>query len=313
MFGNLKDKLFGVKKNWSGGLASLFGSSSVDEDFWDELEGTLLSGDVSIELVEEMISDLKTFCKKNGVKKTEELFSYFVDILVEKLEAIGGMGEEPAIKGSPSVIILVGVNGSGKTTTAGKLAAKFKKEGKNVIFAASDTFRAAAVDQLKVWGERTGVRVVAQDQGSDSAAIAFDAIQAAKSSETDVVIVDTAGRLHSKHNLMEELAKINRVISREIPEEDIEIFLVLDAIMGQNGFRQAEAFNQILKLTGVILSKYDNTAKGGIILTIAGRLSLPVRYIGLGEGEEDLSPFDPREFVEALLNQNKIDNPTDKR
>ncbi len=310
MFANLKEKLFGVKKNWSGGLASLFDSSSVNDEFWDDLEGVLLSGDVNIELAEEMISDLQIFCRKKGVKKAEELFSYFVDILVNKLETVEGMGKEVTLTGRPSVIILVGVNGSGKTTTAGKLAGKFKKEGKNVIFAASDTFRAAAIDQLKVWGEMTGVRVVAQKQGSDSAAIAFDAIKAAKSSDVDIVIVDTAGRLHSKHNLMEELAKIYRVISREVPEEDIEIFLVLDAIMGQNGFRQAEAFNEILKLTGVILSKYDNTAKGGIILTIAGKLSLPVRYIGLGERQEDLSPFDPREFVEALLNQDTIENST---
>ncbi len=310
MFANLKEKLFGVKKNWSGGLTSLFGSSFVNDEFWDDLEGVLLSGDVNIELAEEMISDLQIFCRKKGVKKAEELFSYFVDILVNTLETVEGMGKEVTLTGRPSVIILVGVNGSGKTTTAGKLAGKFKKEGKNVIFAASDTFRAAAIDQLKVWGEMTGVRVVAQKQGSDSAAIAFDAIQAAKSSDADLVIVDTAGRLHSKHNLMEELTKIYRVISREVPEEDIEIFLVLDAIMGQNGFRQAEAFNDILKLTGVILSKYDNTAKGGIILTIAGKLSLPVRYIGLGERQEDLSPFDPREFVEALLNQNTIENPT---
>jgi fused signal recognition particle receptor len=304
MFGSLKDKLLGVKKNWSGGLASLFGASDVDEDFWEDLEGTLLSGDVSIELVEEMISELRMFCRRKNIKKTEDLFAYFVDMLVEKLQSVKGMGEELDLRGDPSVIILVGVNGSGKTTTAGKLAAKFQREGKQVIFAASDTFRAAAVDQLKVWGEKTGVRVVAQQQGSDSAAIAYDAIQASKASDTNVVIVDTAGRLHSKHNLMEELSKIYRVISREIPEEDIEVLLVLDAVMGQNGFRQAEAFNEILRLTGVVLSKYDNTAKGGIILTIADKLALPVRYIGLGEAEEDLSPFDSRDFVEALLNHN---------
>lgn len=310
MFGSLKDKLLGVKKNWSGGLASLFGASDVDEEFWEELEGILLSGDVSIELVEDMISDLRMFCRRKNIKKTEDLFAYFVDMLVEKLQSVKGMGEELDLRGDPSVIILVGVNGSGKTTTAGKLAGKFHKEGKQVIFAASDTFRAAAVDQLKVWGEKTGVRVVAQQQGSDSAAIAYDAIQASKASDTNVVIVDTAGRLHSKHNLMEELSKIYRVISREIPEEDIEVLLVLDAVMGQNGFRQAEAFNEILQLTGVVLSKYDNTAKGGIILTIADKLALPVRYIGLGEGEEDLSPFDSRDFVEALLNHNSVQDST---
>lgn len=310
MFGSLKDKLLGVKKNWSGGLASLFGASDVDEEFWEDLEGILLSGDVSIELVEDMISDLRMFCRRKSIKKTEDLFTHFVDMLVEKLQSVRGMGEELDLRGDPSVIILVGVNGSGKTTTAGKLAGKFHREGKQVIFAASDTFRAAAVDQLKVWGEKTGVRVVAQQQGSDSAAIAYDAIQASKASDTNVVIVDTAGRLHSKHNLMEELSKIYRVISREIPEEDIEVLLVLDAVMGQNGFRQAEAFNQILRLTGVVLSKYDNTAKGGIILTIADKLALPVRYIGLGEGEEDLSPFDSREFVEALLNHNLVQDST---
>ena len=179
-----------------------------------------------------------------------------------------------------------------------------------MIFAASDTFRAAAVDQLKIWGERTGVRVVAQKQGSDSAAIAFDAIQAAKSSGTDLVIIDTAGRLHSKHNLMEELSKIYRVVSREVPEENIETLLVLDAVMGQNGFRQAQAFSDILNITGIVLSKYDNTAKGGIILTIADKLALPVRYIGLGENEDDLSTFDSRDFVEALLDRpDSAENP----
>jgi fused signal recognition particle receptor len=195
----------------------------------------------------------------------------------------------------------VGVNGSGKTTTAGKLASRWTKEGKKVIFAAADTFRAAAIEQLKVWGDRSGVRVIAQQHGSDAAAVAFDALQAAKASGADVLIVDTAGRLHSKHNLMEELGKIHRVLEKEKGDSRMEVLLVLDSVMGQNGLAQAETFNKMLPLTGVVLTKYDNTAKGGIILAIAHSLKIPVRYVGLGEGEDDLRAFDVPEFVKALL------------
>ena len=198
---------------------------------------------------------------------------------------------------------MVGVNGSGKTTTTGKLAWLYKKSGKKVIVAAADTFRAAAIEQLQVWGEKSGIRVIAQKQGGDSAAVVFDALSAARSSGADVLIVDTAGRLQSKHNLMEELGKIYRVIEREVGKERMESVLVLDSVIGQNAFRQAEVFNEVAPLTGVILAKYDNTAKGGIVLPIADKLRLPIRYIGLGEAPEDLKLFNAEEFVEALFGE----------
>jgi len=307
MLNSITGRLRGVRNNWSGGLLSIFRSTEINEDFWEELEGNLISGDVSVEIVDDLIDSMKDLCRKKNFKTPSQLLEAFSSLIEERLASVDGMGQGLAPGGSPSVIILVGVNGSGKTTSAGKLASHFASEGRKVIFAASDTFRAAAVDQLKVWGARTGVRVIAQGQGSDPAAVAYDAIQAARSSGSDLVIVDTAGRLHSKHNLMEELSKIHRIISREIPEQDLEVLLVLDAVMGQNGFRQAQAFNQALPLTGVILAKYDSTAKGGIILTISEQLNLPIRYIGLGEGVEDLTSFNTGDFVKALLYNNDQD------
>jgi len=307
MLNSISGKLRGVRKNWSIGLLSIFSSSVINEEFWEELEENLISGDVSIEVVEKLLDSLKTMCRRKNIKEPKGLLEEFSHLLVEKLNSVEGMGREIEPHGNPAVVVLVGVNGSGKTTSAGKLASRFAAEGKRVIFAASDTFRAAAVDQLKIWGTRTGVRVIAQEQGSDPAAVAFDAISAARSSGGDIVIVDTAGRLHSKHNLMEELSKIHKIIAREIPEEHIEVLLVLDAVMGQNGFRQAQAFNRALPLTGVILAKYDSTAKGGIILTIADQLKLPIRYIGLGERVEDLTSFDTDDFVKALLSSNNRD------
>ena len=202
------------------------------------------------------------------------------------------------------IVSLLGANGSGKTTTTGKLAWLFKNAGKTVIVAAADTFRAAAVEQLQVWGERTGIRVVAQRQGSDSAAVVYDAISAAKSAHADVLIVDTAGRLQSKHNLMEELGKIYRIAEREVGRDHIESIIVLDSVIGQNAYRQAEVFNEVANLTGVILAKYDNTAKGGIVLSVADKLRLPIRYLGLGESAEDLKLFDAEDFISALFSEN---------
>jgi fused signal recognition particle receptor len=204
---------------------------------------------------------------------------------------------------------MVGVNGSGKTTSAGKLATQFLRQGRQVVLAAADTFRAAATEQLQIWGERAGVRVVAQKPGSDPAAVAFDAWQATRASSADVLIVDTAGRLHAKHNLMEELRKIYKVLEREAGGSRIRTVLVLDAVTGQNGVAQAATFNQIFPLSAVILSKYDNTAKGGVVLSIACDLKIPIRYIGLGEGIEDLSPFDPAEFASALMDHDGGDAP----
>lgn len=301
-FEKLKVSLQGVRKKWSDGLKGLFSSNPIDASFWDRLEEVLITGDVGVELSQTLIEKLREESRLRKAFETGELFDCFSDILTGILSAIPLMGQPVQVGGnSLTIILLAGVNGSGKTTTAGKLACQWSKEGKRVVLAASDTFRAAATEQLKVWGERSGVRVVAQKQGSDAAAVAFDALVAARSGGADVLIVDTAGRLHSKHNLMEELAKIHRVLERERGDSPIETLLVLDAVTGQNGLSQAKTFNTLLPLTGVVLSKYDNTAKGGVILAIADELKLPVRYVGLGEGEDDLRPFDAREFVKALL------------
>ena len=301
-FERLKQGLKGVRERWSGGLSRLFSGSVVDEAFWDNLEEILTSGDVGIDLTLRLIDSLKKESAEKRISRPEDLFRLFEDTISSQLLAVPSMGQPLSIAHPrPVIILLVGVNGSGKTTTAGKLASRWTKEGKKVVFAAADTFRAAAIEQLKVWGDRSGVRVIAQQQGSDAAAVAFDAFQAAKASGADVLIVDTAGRLHSKHNLMEELGKIHRILEKEKGDSRMEVLLVLDSVMGQNGLAQAETFNKLLPLSGVVLTKYDNTAKGGILLAIADSLKIPVRYVGLGEGEEDLRAFDIREFVSALL------------
>jgi fused signal recognition particle receptor len=312
-FAKLKESLKGVKERWSGGIASLFTGEPFDPAFWEELEERLIAGDVGIALSERIVGDMKSEAKKRGVSTKAGLKDVFVSMISDRLSAVEGMGQ-PFVCASacasaaapPLVLLMVGVNGSGKTTSAGKLAMQFLRQGKKVVLAAADTFRAAATEQLQIWGERAGVRVVAQKQGSDSAAVAFDAWQAARASSADLLIVDTAGRLHAKHNLMEELQKIYRVLEREAGPDRIRVVLVLDAVTGQNGIAQAMTFNKILPLSAVILAKYDNTAKGGIVLSIACDLKIPIRYIGLGEGMEDLSPFDPREFALALMDDGAV-------
>ncbi|MDR2529823.1 MAG: signal recognition particle-docking protein FtsY [Synergistaceae bacterium] len=303
-FARLKEKLQGVKERWSDGIASLFREEPFDEAFWNELEEGLIAGDVGVDLSESLAGELRREAKKRGITSKSELRTVFVSIIAERLSAVEGMGQ-PFEAGGPEhpslVLLMAGVNGSGKTTSSGKLAMRFLSEGKRVVLAAADTFRAAAAEQLQVWGERAGVRVVAQKQGSDSAAVAFDAWQAARASSSDVLIVDTAGRLHAKRNLMEELGKIHRVLTREAGPERIKTVLVLDAVTGQNGLAQATAFNSAVPLSAVILTKYDSTSKGGVVLPIACDLKIPIRYIGLGEDIEDLSPFDPSEFAAALM------------
>jgi len=304
-FARLKEGLKGVKERWSSGIASLFTAEPFEESFWDELEERLIMGDVGAELSARFVEELKREAKKNNVLTKDALKSVFVSMISDRLSAVEGMGKpfdpDADADETPLVLLMIGVNGSGKTTSAGKLAAQFAKRGKKVVMAAADTFRAAAAEQLLVWGERSGVRVIAQKQGSDPAAVAFDAVQAARASKADVLIVDTAGRLHSKSNLMEELKKIYRVLEREAGANRVKGVLVLDAVMGQNGMAQAATFNNALPLSAVILSKYDNTAKGGVVLSIACDLKIPIRYIGLGEGIDDLSPFDPGEFASALM------------
>ncbi|MDR3279385.1 MAG: signal recognition particle-docking protein FtsY [Synergistaceae bacterium] len=300
LFGGFISKFKNVANKWSQGVSNLFSDSPLTDGFWDELEESLIGGDVGIETAERLIEDLRRTAIDRRIAHTRELKGAFADILVGCLAEIPGMGSPLEVIDSPSVILLVGVNGSGKTTTAGKLATMFRNQGKSVILAAADTYRAAAIEQLKAWGERADVRVIAQSHGSDSAAVVFDAIQAARAAATNVVIVDTAGRLHTKSNLMDELAKVGRVVSREAGG-NTESLLVLDSVMGQNGFIQAEVFNRAIPLTGVVLTKFDNTAKGGIAISIAQKLRLPIRYIGLGEGASDLDLFSPKEFIFALL------------
>ncbi|GHV54225.1 signal recognition particle receptor FtsY [Synergistales bacterium] len=300
LLGNFFSKIKNVANKWSQEVSNLFSDSPLTDGFWDELEELLIAGDVGIDTSEALIKDLRQVAIDKRIAHTGELKGAFADMLTARLETVEGMGRPLDTSASPSVIMLVGVNGSGKTTTAGKLAAAFLKDGKSVILAAADTYRAAAIEQLKAWGERVGVRVVASSHGSDSAALVFDSIQAARASHTDIVIVDTAGRLHTKSNLMDELAKVRRIVDREVgtPAESL---LVLDSVMGQNGFAQAGAFNKASPLSGVILTKFDNTAKGGIAISIADKLKLPIRCVGLGEGEDDLAPFSPAEFTRGLL------------
>lgn len=301
IFRNFAEKLKSVGSRWTLSVSGLFSNDPVTDDFWDDLEENLILGDVGVETAEDLTAGLKQIMKERRITTRQELKNAFSEMLISRLEAVPGMGEPLKLSSKPSVIIMIGVNGSGKTTTSGKFAAQLKAEGKNVIMAAADTFRAAAIDQLKAWGERAGVRVIAQEPESDPAAVVYDSIMAAKASGADVIIADTAGRLHTKSNLMDELAKITRVIKREIPEGPAEVLIVLDAVTGQNGFVQAETFSKVMPITGVVLTKFDNTSKGGIVIAIAEKLKLPVRYVGLGEGIDDLQLFEPRAFAEALL------------
>ncbi len=300
-FSKLKNSLKGVREKWSGGISKLFSAKNFDADFWDNLEEQLIAGDTGLDFAEETIEFLKDEAKSKKLKTPAELKNIFVEKITGELNSVNGMGKSFELNKTPLILLMIGVNGSGKTTSAGKLATMYKNQGKKVIMAASDTFRAAAVEQLKIWGERSGVRVIAQGQGSDPAAVAFDAWKAAESSNADVLIVDTAGRLHDKHNLMEELKKIHRVLSREAGPERLETVLVLDSVLGQNSVAQAETFNNIIPVSSIILTKYDNTSKGGVVISIARKLRVPVRYIGLGEGAEDLNNFAPSEFANALM------------
>lgn len=305
LFKNFAEKLKNAGNKWTQGISNLFSDDPVTEEFWEELEENLIAGDVGIETAENLIEKLRKTAVDRRISNKMELRNAFAELLKGLLASVPGMGMPVSLEQKPALVLMIGVNGSGKTTTSGKLAAQFKADGKKVILAAADTFRAAAIEQLKAWGEKTGVRVVAQNQDSDAAAVVFDAITAAKASGSDIVIVDTAGRLHTKSNLMEELGKVYRVVKREIPEGPAEVLIVLDAVTGQNGFIQAETFGKVMPVTGVVLTKFDNTSKGGIILSIAEKLKIPIRYVGLGEGIDDLQLFDPAIFVETLLESDK--------
>ena len=281
-------------------LANLVPGGKIDEDVLEELESLLIMADVGVETTEKIIASLTARLKRNELKDVSALRAGLRDALIEILEPVEApLLPEPGE--DPWVILMVGVNGAGKTTTIGKLARRFKEQGLNVVLAAGDTFRAAAVEQLTTWGERNGVPVIAQESGADPAAVVFDAWEAAKSRGADVLLADTAGRLQSQQGLMDELAKVKRVIARRDPAAPHEVMLVVDASQGQNALVQAEKFNEALGLTGITVTKLDGTAKGGVMLAIADRLGVPVRYIGIGESAEDMQDFNARDFVDALL------------
>ena len=274
------------------------GFSQLDDDFYDELEESLVMADMGAETTMEAVEELKQRCKRGKIKDTEGAKACMKEILAELL-TVG----DPSVDMSrtPAVVLFIGVNGVGKTTSIGKLAARWKGEGKRVLLCAGDTFRAAAADQLTIWSERAGVDIIKQHEGADPAAVVYDAMSAAKARKADVVLVDTAGRLHNKQNLMNELNKISRVIDRECPDASRETLLVLDATTGQNGLIQAKQFGESAGITGIVLTKLDGTAKGGIVIAIAKELGVPVKYVGVGEQVGDLQPFDAKAFVEALL------------
>lgn len=294
----LRDGLKKTKDGFVSKVEQLINSfTKIDEDFFDELEETLILSDIGAQTSADICDKLRAEVKKTGVSEPAEVKRMLKDIISEMLSG----DNELRLETKPSVIMVIGVNGAGKTTTIGKMAARFKAGGAKVIVAAADTFRAAAIDQLNVWTDRAGVDIVKHGEGSDPAAVIFDAISAAKARGADIVLCDTAGRLHNKKNLMEELKKIARVISRELPEASVETLLVLDATTGQNAVNQAQLFNETADITGIVLTKLDGTAKGGIIIPIKNELGLSVKLVGVGEKIDDLQPFVPADYVNALF------------
>lgn len=300
-FTKLKEGLTKTRENFVGKVEEVFtGRKKIDEELYEELEEVLIRSDVGVNTSLQLVEGLRKAVKERKISDPSELALVLQELIAELL------GEEETLtsaKKGPSIILVVGVNGVGKTTTIGKLANRFKKDGKRVIMAAGDTFRAAAIDQLEVWGERSGIEVIKHQEGADPAAVAYDAVQAAKSRSIDVVLIDTAGRLHNKVNLMEELRKVKRVIEREIPGAPHEVLLVLDATTGQNALQQAKQFQEVAGVTGIVLTKLDGTAKGGVVLGIRGETRIPVKWIGIGEGIDDLRPFVPKDFAAALFNR----------
>ena len=299
LFSKLKEGLTKTRNNIVSGIDSVFsGFSKIDDDFYDELEETLIMGDIGVRATEEIIEDLKEKVKENKIKQPEECKHLLIETIKEKMN----LGENAYdFENKQSIVMLIGVNGVGKTTSVGKLAGLLKAQNKKVIMAAADTFRAAAIEQLTEWSKRTGTDIIAQSEGSDPAAVIFDAVAAAKARNADVLLCDTAGRLHNKKNLMEELKKIDRVIERSYPEAYRENLIVLDATTGQNAFSQLKEFSEVTNITGIILTKMDGTAKGGIAVAIQAEMGIPVKYIGVGEQVEDLQKFDSDVFVNALF------------
>ncbi|MBI4665478.1 MAG: signal recognition particle-docking protein FtsY [Nitrospinae bacterium] len=301
LFGGLFKGLAKTRQGLARGFERLIGAhAKLDDEFMDDLEEVLLASDIGVDITNRIVSDLRRDVKKNLLKNTAEVVEFIKKELIAIIKQdIFDQGSDSDEK--PRVILVVGVNGSGKTTTIGKLTAKFTGEGKSVILAAADTFRAAAIDQLEEWARRSNADIVRHNPGADPSAVVFDAIRAARARNRDVLIVDTAGRLHNKANLMEELKKVRRVIEREMPGAPHETLLVLDATTGQNAVNQATVFHSAAPLTGLALTKLDGTAKGGVVINIMEQLKVPVKLIGVGEGIEDLRPFDPQEFIDAVF------------
>ncbi len=298
-FGRLVEGLNKTRENIVSGMDSIFsGFSAINEDFYEELEETLIMGDLGIQTTMSIMEDLRRKVKEQRIKEPSECKKLLIDSIKEQMD----LGENAyEFEKQRSVVLVIGVNGVGKTTSVGKLAGQMKDSGKKVILAAADTFRAAAIEQLTEWSNRAGVEIISQQEGSDPAAVVYDAVAAAKSRHADVLICDTAGRLHNKKNLMEELKKINRIIEKEYPEAYRETLVVLDGTTGQNALAQARQFMEVADITGIILTKLDGTAKGGIAVAIQSELGIPVKYVGVGEKIDDLQKFNSGDFVNALF------------
>ena len=293
------DKIKQGLSKTAASISNVFtGFSEIDDDFYDELEESLILADLGMDTTMKAMDGLRAKVKAGHLKTTEEARTALKDVLAEMLQ-VGDTALNLSTR--PSVVLVIGVNGVGKTTTIGKIAHQLKGQGKKVLLCAADTFRAAAADQLEIWAGRAGVDIIRQDEGADPASVVYDAIAAAKARGTDVILCDTAGRLHNKQNLMNELGKISRILDRELPDAAKEVLLVLDGTTGQNGLLQAKQFQEIAGVTGMALTKLDGTAKGGIVVAVADALQIPVKYVGVGEQMDDLMPFNPREFAEALV------------
>ena len=297
---------FGLKKTREGmteRIEDVLGAyEEITDDFYDDLEEALIMGDIGMKTAVDIVSELRHRVNKNEVRNPKHAKMIISEIIAEMIDG----GEDMGLITMPSIILVIGVNGVGKTTTIGKLAAMYKKQGKKVILGAADTFRAAAIEQLEIWADRAGVDIVKHKEGADPAAVVYDTISAGLSRDCDIIIIDTAGRLHNKKNLMDELAKIYRVVEKELPYADREILLVLDATTGQNAVNQAKEFMNVAELTGIALTKLDGTARGGVVLTIKNELKLPVKFIGVGEQIDDLQPFKPKVFAKALFEDTSV-------
>ena len=297
-FKRLKEGLSKTRNSIVDSFSSVFGASHIDDDFYEELEETFIMADMGYETTEKVIENLKERVKEARIKEPAACKELIINIIRDQM-----MVDESAydFEKKKSVILVIGVNGVGKTTTIGKLAAQYKKSGKKVLIAAADTFRAAAIDQLKTWADRAGVEMISHNEGADPAAVVYDAVSAAKARNTDILLIDTAGRLHNKKNLMDELAKMRRIISRDYPDANVESLIVLDGTTGQNALEQARQFSNVTEIDGIVITKLDGTAKGGIAIAIQAELNVPVRFIGIGEKIDDLQRFDPSAYVEALF------------